>query len=60
MLVINVSINQQQKVNLADHKRTVHEGMKKSSGQCQHQTTSKGNLNQHKRIVPEGIKFIRW
>ena len=42
-------------LNLARHKKIVHEGVKYPCRQCGQQFTQKGSLAKHKRAVHEGI-----
>ena len=52
-LPINVAIG----LHLAQHKRTVHEGVKYPCSRCGNQFTSKVNLTQHIRTVHEVVKY---
>ena len=45
------------KVNLAENKRAVHEGVKYPWEQCGFQATVKESLALHKRAVHEGVKY---
>ena len=45
------------KTNLAQHKKSVHEGIKYSCAECPYQASHKPHLTKHKRAVHEGIKY---
>ena len=52
-----MSIKQQEKKSLDQHKISVHEWIKYHCVQCGHQAISKSNLTQHKRSAHEGIEY---
>ena len=52
---IREQMRKQSSIN--SHKRALHEGIKFSCGQCQHEATTVGSLDQHKRLVHEVIKY---
>ena len=45
------------KVNLSEHKKAVHEGIKYPCGKCTYQASDNGYLTQDRRAVQEGLKY---
>ena len=42
--------------SLAEHKRSVHEGVKYPCKQCDYDATKKRNLAEHQRVLHNGVK----